>query len=153
MSQKSGLFWATTMISKCDTMQTLHNHCTSCVRYYANIAQPLYKLRRQQIELIWSRKRQDAFERLKTMLTTVPVLRRPDSSMPYILHTDWSPLAIGAVLEQIDSQGQEHPVVYGGKLLRGAELKYAATQGSDPLWCTLWSSIGLTYIRDRSHWM
>lgn len=57
------------------------------------------------------------------------MLRRPDLSLPYLLHTDWSPVAIGAVLAQIGTDGQEHPVAYGSRLLKGAERNYAATEG------------------------
>ena len=116
-------------VSEVRTFLGMCNYYDEYVRYYADLAQPLYKLLRKQVEFIWSQECQDAFDKLKIMLTTAPVLRRPDSSMPYILHTDWSPMAIGAVLGQIDSQGQEHPVAYGSRLLRGAELKYAGTQG------------------------
>ena len=75
------------------------------VKGYANYAQPLFKLTRKSSEFIWTRECQDAFEDLKLMLTNAPVLRRPDTSLQYILHTDWSHHAIGAVLAQIDAEG------------------------------------------------
>ena len=99
------------------------------VKGYANYAQPLFKLTRKSSEFIWTQECQDAFEDLKLMLTNAPVLRRPDTSLQYILHTDWSPHAIGAVLAQIDADGKEHPIAYGSRMLRSAELKYAPTQG------------------------
>lgn len=45
--------------------------------------------------------------------------------MNFSLHTDWSPLAIGAVLGQIDSEGQEHPIwvtVHTGGRPLGTEM-------------------------------
>lgn len=99
------------------------------VKGYANYAQTLFRLLRKSSEFIWAQECQDAFEDLKLMLTNAPVLRRPDSSLTYILHTDWSPHAIGAVLAQIGEDGKEHPVAYGSRMLRGAELRYAPTQG------------------------
>ena len=57
------------------------------------------------------------------------VLHRADPELPYILQTDWSPTAIAAILAQEDASGEEHPVAYASKMLKGPELKYSATEG------------------------
>jgi len=99
------------------------------VEGYAEIAAPLYELFRKSAVFDWNAERQQAFEMLKDRLASPPVLRRPDTSLPYLLHTDWSPVAIGAVLAQVGLDGQEHPIAYGSRILHGAELNYSATQG------------------------
>ena len=52
----------------------------------------------------------------------------PGTSLPFTLQTDWSPVAIGAVLTQASDQGYEHPVAIASRALRGAELRYT-TEG------------------------
>jgi len=98
--------------------------------YSAAIAAPLYELTRKVTAFEWTDQRQAAFDALKGALTAPPVLWRPNPSQPYLLHTDWSPIAIGAVLSQISLEdGEEHPIAFGSRLLHGAELNYPATEG------------------------
>ena len=67
---------------------------------YAIYMQPRFKLLDN-----WGQDYEDASEHLKLVLTKAPVLRRLDSSLTYVLYTDWSSPAIGAVLEQTDQDG------------------------------------------------
>lgn len=73
------------------------NYYSQFVEGFAEIAKPLYKLAKKDEVFDWSYECQAAFDSLKEALVTAPVLRRPDGSKPYVLHTDWSPIAIGAV--------------------------------------------------------
>ena len=69
----------------------------------------------------------EAFEELKQMLTTAPILAHPDFSQPFILDTDASYLAIGSVLShKIDNK--ERVVAYASRTLSKAEHKYCVTQ-------------------------
>ncbi|KAL8567982.1 hypothetical protein ACOMHN_029157 [Nucella lapillus] len=52
----------------------------------------------------------------------------PDFSSQFILYTDASNKAIGYVLGQRDEHGREHVIAYGGRALRGAELRYGITE-------------------------
>ena len=91
------------------------------------------------------------FNDLKLMLTNVPVLQRPDNFLQYILHTDWSPVAIGAVLAQIGPDGKEHHIAYGSRMLR---LNYAPTQGecfSVDHWLKHYL-YGFPFILEVDHW-
>jgi RNase H-like domain found in reverse transcriptase len=51
------------------------------------------------------------------------ILRNPDPTKPYILDTDASKYAIGAVLSQ-DYPDRRHPIAYFSKLLLDAETNY-----------------------------
>lgn len=59
------------------------------------------------------------------MLTSHPVLRNPDFSLPFTLHTDASETGLGAVLSQV-FEGEEHLVLYTSRKLTPAEKNYAA---------------------------
>ena len=103
------------------------------LQYYANyipslasIAAPLFRLYKKDKVFSWHDVCQTAFDDIKARLTTPPVLRRANTALPYILQTDWSQNAIGAVLAQEDSAGHEHPISYASKILKGPELNYSA---------------------------
>ena len=57
---------------------------------FSSIAQPLNKLLQKGVDYVWGKDQQGAFERLKVALVSAPILRRPDYSRPFVLHTDWS---------------------------------------------------------------
>ena len=59
---------------------------------------------------VWTQQCQDAFDALKDLLTTPPVLVYPCFSKPFVLHTDASGLGLGAVLEQEQEDGRLLPV-------------------------------------------
>ena len=99
------------------------------VQGHATQAKPLYDLFKKNVEFTWTQECETAFQGLKQFLISPPVLRRPDTSLPYLLHTDWSLLAIGAVLSQVDLNGEEHPIAFGSRILHGAERNYSATEG------------------------
>ncbi len=51
----------------------------------------------------WEQQQQDAFDSLKTALTSPPVLALPNDRDEFILDTDASDFAIGAELLQVQS--------------------------------------------------
>ena len=65
---------------------------------YSHIAKPLTRLTEKDQKFNWTSDCSDAFDRLKHMLVTAPILAHPDYTKPFILDTDASNLAIGAVL-------------------------------------------------------
>ena len=65
-----------------------------------------------------------AIDKLKTALTTAPVLRYFDYLAKTELYVDACDYAIGAVLQQVDSEGNSHPVGYYSRRLNPAECNY-----------------------------
>ena len=75
------------------------------VRGFADIARPLYRLTEGQREFRWTSECEDAFRRLKTLLTTAPILAFPTVDGLFILDTDASNTGLGAVLSQVQGGG------------------------------------------------
>jgi len=71
------------------------------------------------------RKEQVAFEDLKTVVTTAPVLVSPQELDPFRIEADSSDFAIGAVLsQQLMTDGKWHPVTFYSKSLSFVEQNY-----------------------------
>ena len=58
-----------------------------------------------------------AFQSLKKKLCSHPVVHSSDFSKPFVLQTDASDRAVGAMLSQEGDGGQEHAVAYFSKKL------------------------------------
>jgi len=93
---------------------------------YATIASPLHLLLKKGQKWMWGAEQQAAFEELKQRLTTAPVLRQPDFSRDFELHTDASSIALGACLMQRDTHNTPYAVAYYSRKLRDAETRYPA---------------------------
>ena len=76
-------------------------------------------------KFIWEEKHQKAFEELKSLLASAPVLAYADPQKPFIVHTDASSEGLGAVLLQ-NQDGLERVVAYASRGLNPAERHYAA---------------------------
>ena len=61
---------------------------------------------------------------MKKRFTEEPVLAMPDHSKPFQIKTDASKYATGAVLTQLDSNGDRHPVGFYSKTFSPAEQNY-----------------------------
>lgn len=86
----------------------------------STVAEPIRRLTWKDETWTWSRQQQDAFERLKKMISTAPVLRYFDATKNTVIQCDSSSVGLGAVLLQ---EGQ--PVVYASKTLSATERRYA----------------------------
>lgn len=103
----------------------LANFYHKFVQNFATIAAPLYLLTRKGRPWQWTVAAQKAFDELKVALTSAPVLILPDMSKPFIVTTDASLVATGAVLAQDHGQG-EQPIAYLSQKLNSAEQNYPA---------------------------
>ncbi len=66
----------------------------------------------------------EAFERLKTIMTTAPVvLHHPDFEKPFEIHTDASQLGLGATLIQRDKNGNPRVIEYALHYVRNNPMQ------------------------------
>ena len=72
---------------------------------FATMAGPLHSLTKKDAMVVWSAQCQQAFEQLKSLLTSAPVLAFPNFANTFILETDASGTGLGAVLAQKQTDG------------------------------------------------
>ena len=77
------------------------NYHRGFIQGLAGMSEPLYELTGLRVEWKWKEEHQKAFELLKGVMTSPPVLGYPNSSDIFILDTDASDYAIGAALSQV----------------------------------------------------
>jgi RNase H-like domain found in reverse transcriptase len=91
---------------------------------FAKIAKPLTDLLKKEQSFQWTEECTKALDKLITIVTSNPVLYRPNYDKPFTLEVDASQYAIGAILQQADDLGKLHPVGYYSKALTDAERGY-----------------------------
>lgn len=69
----------------------------------------------------------DCFEKCKSLLTNDPILQYPDFSKDFVLTTDASNFAIGAVLSQ-GPIGHDKPIAYASRTLNSTEINYSVIE-------------------------
>ncbi|CAG9134097.1 unnamed protein product [Plutella xylostella] len=97
------------------------------IENFSSIAEPLTRLTKKNAKWMWDKEQDVAYNELKLRLTSAPILRQADETKPYIIKTDASSYALGAVLVQGEKE-EEHPVEYASRLLTPAERNYSTTE-------------------------
>ena len=100
------------------------NYIQGCSR----ITEPLSRMLKKDVKFQWSPKAQATFDKIKGILTSDKILKRPDFDKPFVLKTDASAEGLGALLVQTDDKGRELPVAYASRRTSATESKYGATQ-------------------------
>ncbi|CEP03957.1 hypothetical protein PBRA_009537 [Plasmodiophora brassicae] len=111
------------------TFLGLAGYYSHLIRKFAEVSAPLSDLVGKASQWRWGEEESEAFRELRRRLSERPLLAHPDFSRPFILQTDWSNTAFGAILCQRDDVGHEHPVAYMSKKCRGAEKQYTSRRG------------------------
>lgn len=98
------------------------------IKNFSAIAKPLTQLLRKGVFFDMTAECLSAFEALRDALVAPPVLAHPDFARPFIVTTDASGFAVGAVLKQKDDEGKARPIAYFSQCLNKAEQNYSATE-------------------------
>lgn len=99
------------------------------IRDFARLIRPItIKLKKTATNIdINDENYRKCFEACRQMLTRDPILAYPDFSIPFLLITDASNFAVGAVLSQIQD-GKEHPICYASRTLNDHEKNYSTIE-------------------------
>lgn len=92
------------------------NYYRRFIPKFADIAKNLNLLLKKNKPFQWNKECQESFETLKGKLMSPPILQYPDFNKPFILTTDASNYALGAVLSQGEI-GSDLPISYASKSL------------------------------------
>ena len=87
----------------------LNSYYRRFVPKFAETARPLHKVSETSTKIKWTPEAQDAVESSKMKLTSTPILAFPCLKKPFILYTDASQFAMGAVLAQVQD-GKERAI-------------------------------------------
>lgn len=108
---------------------------------FGKIARPLHDLLLKDVPFEWGAKQELAFCELREKLISEPLLQYPDYEKEFLLTTDASGTAIGAVLSQGEI-GKDLPIAYASRTLNKAEKRYSVSE-AEMLAC-VW---GVQYFR------
>ena len=87
----------------------------------------MYKLLKRDVRYEWNEPQENAFQHLKTKLTSHPILQYPDFSKEFILTTDASNCGLGAVLSQ-GPIGKDLSITYASRSLSKSEVHYTVSE-------------------------
>ena len=88
------------------------------------VTRPLNDLLRVDVEWIWGSAQKEAFKKMKSLISSSPVLAYYDVNKPTTVNADASSYGLGGVLLQ-DHEGTLKPVAFCSRTLSGAEQRYA----------------------------
>ena len=98
------------------------------IKNFSVIMAPLTNLLKKDQEYVWSRSCQEAFEKVKSVLLSIPVVMAPNFQKQLLLMVDASGVGAGAVLMQSDSKGIEHPVCYFSCKFNPSQRNYSTIE-------------------------
>ncbi|KAM1751114.1 hypothetical protein ACFX11_009273 [Malus domestica] len=97
------------------------------IKDFSKIAQPLCRLLQKEVSFEFNEACEQAFNHLKDLLTTAPIIVPPDWSLPFELMCDASDYALGAVLGQRKDK-RPHVIYYASWTLNDAQLNYSTAE-------------------------
>ncbi len=107
------------------------NYYKKFIENRASLLYPLYQLLKKNQQWKWDDETQAAFEKVKELLITDPILRIFNPKWPLFLYTDASRKGIGAVLKQLDPSEpgrKQHAIGYFSRSLLSYQENYSETE-------------------------
>ena len=94
------------------------------IQKFSELAQPFNKLLQKDQPFIWDNAAQKAFDEMKKCFTEEPILMMPDQTWPFQIKCDASKYASGAVLTQLDVNGDWHLCAFISQTFSPTEWNY-----------------------------
>ncbi|WVZ84290.1 hypothetical protein U9M48_031340 [Paspalum notatum var. saurae] len=89
------------------------------IKEFSKTAKPMTSLTKKNTKCLWSLTCEEAFQTLKKLLTSAPVLAQPDIAKPFDVYCDASGNGLGCVLMQ-----EGRVIAYASRQLRKHEANY-----------------------------
>jgi hypothetical protein len=119
------------------------------IKDFAKVSGSLYKITSPNTAFEMTAERVEAYQKLKNLLTSAPILFMPDPSRSFKLYVDASMEGLGAALHQVqepDGIPKEGVICYISRTLKESEKKYGASQLE--CLCLVWALDKLYYYLD-----
>lgn len=100
------------------------------LRNFSTVCSPITDLLKGQKKgqpVSWTPEADSAFQEIKKMLTSTPILASADFNEQFCIICDASDTGVGGVLFQ-ENDGLEHPIAYFSKTLNRCQRKYSTTE-------------------------
>jgi RNase H-like domain found in reverse transcriptase len=94
------------------------------IRGFAHLAHPITQLLKKEQKFEWTDECTAALDKLIGIITSDPVLHRPNYDLPFTLEVDALRYATGAILYQPNDKGRLCPVGYHSHTLNPVERGY-----------------------------
>lgn len=97
------------------------------IKDFSKISRPLCSLLAKDVAFVFDDACMEAWEQLKALLTSAPIVRPPDWTLPFEIMFDAFDYAVGTVLGQrVDKL--PYVIYYASKTLNDAQLNYSTTE-------------------------
>ncbi|XP_026380244.1 uncharacterized protein LOC113275033 [Papaver somniferum] len=106
---------------------TLYGFYRRFIKHFSKIAMPLCRILQKDVAFDCDKECKEAFDTLKELLTTAPIIKPPDWSKPFELMCDASDYAVGAVLGQRDCK-VPYAIYYASRTLIDTQINYSTTE-------------------------
>ena len=140
-------------ISELRSFMGFCNYYSGYVRMYADLSGPLHKMlqvgkfdgrKGSKKKLAWTTEAEEVFDKLKERLLGPLGLFLVDPDKGFVLRTDASDYAVGAVLEQVRCDGTHVPVAFWSRVLAEGQRRTwtAREKETYAIVCALWKWSG-----------
>jgi len=102
----------------------LANYYRRFIKYFARVARLMNMLTRKDVKWVWGESQQKAFDELKEVFTTKPILAAPDLDKEFRIEANTSNYATEGVLSMKCSDNLWRPVAFISKSLSDIERNY-----------------------------
>ena len=97
--------------------------------HYSALSAPLRRLLKKDVEWLWKEDEEWTFQDLKTKGSNMPVVHAPMFDKMFYLQTDYSAIALAAILSQKGDGEDEHIIACASRRCTPAESRLGATAG------------------------
>jgi hypothetical protein len=97
------------------------------IKDFSVISKPLCNLLTKDIVFEWTEHCEEAFVKLKNLLTSAHVIQPPDWSLPFKIMCNASDYVVGVVLRQRKDK-KPYVIYYASKTLNSAQMNYTTTE-------------------------
>ena len=117
------------------------NYSHQYIQDYSTISAPLRKLTRKGEPYVWTVDQEAAFNTLKEKISAALVMAFYNPKAETELTVDASPVGLGAILTQQQTDGSYKPVAYGSRALIDTESRYRTGSPSSHMVVSTLSSL------------